>query len=74
MTELEERRLRQQAQADAYMAERKAAATAHDWPQDFAHEHGQYLNTCVNCIRTFIGHKRRSLCRACHIGEWTRVE
>ena len=36
-----------------------------DWPEDAAHENGNYQNECVTCGRLFTGHKRRVLCRAC---------
>jgi hypothetical protein len=35
------------------------------WPEDFAHENGNYWNTCCHCQRQFTGHKRRVTCRAC---------
>jgi hypothetical protein len=37
-----------------------------DWPEDFAHENGQYSCGCVYCGSHFIGHKRRVVCRRCH--------
>lgn len=37
----------------------------HDWPEDFAHENGQYTNRCHRCEKTFVGHKRRFVCKAC---------
>lgn len=36
-----------------------------DWPEDFTHENGNYFNTCFDCARLFVGHKRRPLCKAC---------
>jgi hypothetical protein len=36
-----------------------------DWPEDSGHENGNYQNRCVECGRTFTGHKRRVVCRAC---------
>ena len=36
-----------------------------DWPEDSLHENGNYQNLCVECGCTFIGHKRRVVCRAC---------
>ena len=39
-----------------------------DWPEDFPHENGQYMNTCHVCKNTFIGHKRRVVCKVCNNG------
>ena len=39
--------------------------TPRDWPEDFSHENGAYLNHCHNCQITFIGHKRRITCKVC---------
>ncbi len=36
-----------------------------DFPEDAAHENGNYYNTCVTCDESFIGHKRRYTCRVC---------
>ncbi len=36
-----------------------------DWIEDDAHENGHYQRTCCACHETFIGHKRRVVCRAC---------
>lgn len=36
-----------------------------DWPEDFAHENGNYMNTCVHCRSLFYGHKRRASCKVC---------
>lgn len=36
-----------------------------DWPEDFEHENGNYMNTCCECRNTFTGHKRRFICKAC---------
>jgi hypothetical protein len=41
------------------------AYSVRDWPEDFEHENGQYYNECVMCQQTFIGHKRRHICRVC---------
>lgn len=35
------------------------------WPDDAAHENGAYFNNCSDCGRTFVGLKRRVVCRAC---------
>ena len=36
-----------------------------DWPEDFAHENGQYLGWCEVCGHHFYGHKRRLTCKLC---------
>lgn len=36
------------------------------WPEDFAHENGNYNCKCSTCSSEFIGHKRRFTCRECH--------
>lgn len=36
-----------------------------DWPEDLAHENGNYTNTCVSCKERFIGYKRRVVCKVC---------
>lgn len=36
-----------------------------NWPEDFAHENGEYFCTCGSCGNTFIGHKRRGTCKIC---------
>lgn len=38
---------------------------ARDWPEDFAGENGNYANHCIYCQQTFVGHKRRMVCREC---------
>ena len=38
---------------------------ARDWPEDFAHENGNYQNLCCECGKLFFGHKRRVVCRSC---------
>lgn len=35
------------------------------YPDDAKHENGAYFNNCVTCLRQFVGHKRRGVCRAC---------
>ena len=44
------------------------ADASRDWPEDFPHENGQYMNTCHVCKNTFIGHKRRVVCKVCNNG------
>ena len=40
-------------------------ARPRDWPEDFAHENGMYINACCLCTALFVGHKRRPACRTC---------
>lgn len=39
--------------------------TAHDWPEHFSHENGQYQCECVVCRKLFTAHKRSVVCRVC---------
>jgi hypothetical protein len=41
------------------------APSARDWVEDFPHENGNYENHCVGCHLSFIGHKRRHICKVC---------
>lgn len=36
-----------------------------DWTEDAHYENGQYMNRCAICGGTFVGHKRRVVCRHC---------
>ena len=36
-----------------------------DWPEDLAHENGNYSCTCVVCGERFQGHKSRHVCKEC---------
>lgn len=36
-----------------------------DWREDSSHENGNYNCTCCLCKETFIGHKRRVVCKVC---------
>lgn len=38
---------------------------ARNWPEDFAHENGNYQCICGGCGKMFYGHKRRVTCRVC---------
>lgn len=40
-------------------------ALPRDWPEDFAHENGQYMCHCAECSERFFGHKRRRICKVC---------
>lgn len=33
--------------------------------EDFKYENGNYMNLCQNCFKTFIGYKRRVICKLC---------
>lgn len=43
--------------------------TSRDWPEDKVADpdNGNYWNTCVLCASEFIGHKRRTVCKMCHL-------
>ena len=49
--------------------ETTATVTERDWTEDMEHETGHYLNRCVVCEETFIGLKRRVICRKCVFGD-----
>lgn len=36
-----------------------------NWAEDSKHENGNYECLCVYCKQSFIGHKRRVVCKAC---------
>lgn len=36
-----------------------------EFPEDRGRENGEYFCECFVCKKTFIGHKRRSFCKAC---------
>lgn len=38
-----------------------------DYAEDRTHENGRYHNTCVRCGNQFVGHKRRVMCKCCHV-------
>lgn len=44
-----------------------------DWPEDFTHENGNYINTCIECKEQFRGHKRRIICRECMTPDWIEM-
>lgn len=39
----------------------------HDWIEDWQYDNGQYMCKCHQCEATFIGHKRRPVCKQCHL-------
>ena len=36
-----------------------------NYEEDFKHENGNYENVCFKCKESFIGHKRRVICKEC---------
>lgn len=44
----------------------KQARNRRNWTEDFTHENGNYMNTCVYCKNEFKGHKRRVICKICN--------
>lgn len=36
-----------------------------DFPEDFNNENGKYLCTCRICHLSFVGHKKRIICKEC---------
>lgn len=43
--------------------------TPRDFPEDSSDENGDYICLCIKCGNTFIGYKRRFLCRLCKNSE-----
>lgn len=43
----------------------EAEASCGDWPEDFPHENGNYMNRCVRCQQSFMGNKHRAICKRC---------
>lgn len=44
-----------------------------NWTEDYSHENGNYLNTCIECKRIFKGHKRRVICKVCSNPDWQKI-
>lgn len=47
-----------------------------DWAEDFLSfkfENGYYQNVCMDCKHTFMGHKRRTICKICAQPDWERI-
>jgi hypothetical protein len=44
-----------------------------NWPEDYEHENGNYINTCSVCKLAFRGHKRRVWCRMCTAPDWDQL-
>ena len=55
----------QDAVKPAEPANPPASPAAGDWPEDGCHENGAYHCACIACGATFIGHKRRVVCKVC---------
>jgi hypothetical protein len=48
-----------------------------DYPEDFKYENGHYMCHCLDCHKSFLGHKRRIICKLCAvrvIGEVTSLK
>lgn len=43
----------------------EADSSARNWVEDYQHENGMYINSCVGCKLPFMGHKRRVTCKEC---------
>ena len=50
---------------EGYKLLRDSTHDERSWPEDFNHENGCYHNTCVHCLRGFLGYKRRGICKVC---------
>lgn len=48
--------------------------TSRDWIEDFARENGSYLCRCCYCKETFIGYKRRVVCKSCHDADQAKAK
>lgn len=47
-----------------------------NFPEDYAHENGNYINKCHSCGFYFKGHKRRITCKMCSeftLEEWKKI-
>lgn len=44
-----------------------------NWTEDYPHENGNYINTCVECKMPFKGHKRRPICKMCNGPNWSEL-
>jgi len=53
--------------------ERMFVESERDWPEDFDHENGKYQNRCMECKQTFMGHKRRVICKKCSTPDWIEI-
>jgi hypothetical protein len=60
-----DRLARHRKAAQDFLGAAIANAGPRDWPEDFKHDNGQYLNTCCGCNQIFTGYKRRIECKLC---------
>lgn len=44
-----------------------------NWEEDYPHENGNYINTCIECKMPFKGHKRRVICKICAGPNWEEL-
>lgn len=51
--------------SEAPFAAAHGYASARDWHEDAPHENGNYQCRCCQCEQTFVGHKRRVVCKVC---------
>jgi hypothetical protein len=49
-------------------------STPGDWPEDAKYENGSYFCKCMHCSKTFIGYKRRVVCKVCYEQRNQKVE
>ena len=56
---------RMEAEQAEFAAYQRAHARPRDWPEDYDHENGCYECGCAYCGRTFLGYKRRVVCKVC---------
>lgn len=59
---------------ESIAAAEQQAQYSRDWVEDFSHENGQYMCKCCHCGKSFIGHKRRVVCKACDLAEQAQPE
>lgn len=53
------------ASVDGWRLVKDSTFDMRSWREDESHENGNYHNVCMDCGRTFQGHKRRPLCKVC---------
>jgi hypothetical protein len=56
---------RQLMHLDLTIAIVRTKGSERDWSEDFLHENGVYNNWCCRCQKTFLGYKRRVVCKLC---------
>ena len=55
----------QPAVPEGYKLLKNSTFNDRSWIGDRGHENGCYINECADCGRTFLGHKRRVVCKVC---------